>query len=78
MLFRSKEGFKKPVLFPKLIFLYHEDLHGPGKEMEDLFNLAVECSSKAMYPDFLSLSGEGYVPKIYKIYKKVVFPMGQQ
>lgn len=73
---QGKEGFRKPVLFPKLIFLYDEAIHGEGGESEDLFNLAVKCSSKCMYPDYLSLSGEGYVPSIYKQYKQVVYPMG--
>lgn len=73
---QGKEGNKKPVLFPKIIFLYDENLHGKGKEMEDLFNLAILCSSKAMYPDFLSLTGEGYVPSIYKKYGEVIYPMG--
>lgn len=69
-------GFKKPVLFPKLVFLYDEELHGEGKELEDVFEVAIDCSSKCMYPDFLSLSGDGYVPEMYKKYNKVVFPMG--
>ncbi|MGL4293357.1 MAG: anaerobic ribonucleoside-triphosphate reductase [Bacteroidales bacterium] len=73
---QGKEGFRKPVLFPKLIFLYDEAIHGEGGESEDLFNLAVQCSSRCMYPDYLSLSGEGYVPSIYKKYKQVVYPMG--
>lgn len=73
---QGKEGFKRPVLFPKIIFLYDENLHGEEKELEDLFDLAIECSSKCMYPDFLSLTGEGYVPSIYKKYGKVIYPMG--
>ena len=74
---QGKEGFKRPVLFPKLTFLYDENLHGEGKEMEYLFDLAIECSSKAMYPDFLSLTGEGYIPSIYKKYGKVISLMGK-
>ena len=74
---QGKEGFKRPVLFPKLIFLYDENLHGAGGELERLFDVAIECSSKCMYPDFLSLTGEGYVPSMYKKYGKVVYPMGQ-
>lgn len=74
---QGKDGMKKPVLFPKYIFLYDEELHGKGKECEDIFNIAVECSSKTMYPDYLSLTGEGYVPSMYKKYKKVVSPMGK-
>lgn len=73
---QGKKGFKKPVLFPKLVFLYDEELHGEGKLLEDLFNLGIKCSSKCMYPDFLSLTGQGYVPSIYKKYGKVIFPMG--
>lgn len=73
---QGKEGFKKPVLFPKLTFLYDENLHGEGKELEYLFDEAVECSSKCMYPDFLSLTGEGYIPSMYKKYGKVVSLMG--
>ena len=73
---QGKKGFKRPVLFPKLTFLYDENLHGEGKEMEWLFDLACKCSSKTMYPDFLSLSGEGYIPSMYKKYGKVVSLMG--
>lgn len=73
---QGKEGNKKPVLFPKIIFLYDENLHGEGKPHEDLFDAGVECSRKTMYPDWLSLTGEGYVPSMYKKYGKVVSPMG--
>lgn len=73
---QGKKGHKRPVLFPKLIFLYDEELHGKGKQLEHLFNVGMECSSKSMYPDWLSLSGEGYVPSMYKKYREVVSPMG--
>lgn len=73
---QGKEGFKRPVLFPKLTFTYDEELHGEGKPYEYLFDAAIECSSKAMYPDYLSLSGEGYIPSIYKKYGKVISLMG--
>ena len=43
---QGKEGFKRPVLFPKLTFLYDEELHGEGKELEHLFEYAIDCSSK--------------------------------
>ena len=72
----GKPGHKKPVLFPKLVFLYDEKLHGPGGELEDVFEAGIECSSKTMYPDWLSLTGEGYVPSMYKKYGKVILPMG--
>ncbi len=73
---QGKEGHKKPVLFPKIVFLYDENLHGPGKELEDVFEAGIECSKSTMYPDWLSLTGEGYVPEMYKKYKRVVSPMG--
>lgn len=73
---QGKEGKKRQVLFPKIVFLYDENIHGEDREMEDLFDLAIECSSKSMYPDFLSLTGEGYVPEMYKKYGEVVYPMG--
>lgn len=73
---QGKKGFKKPVLFPKLTFLYDENLHGEGKELEYLFDIAIDCSSKCMYPDFLSLTGMGYIPSMYKKYGKVVSLMG--
>ena len=73
---QGKKECKKPVLFPKIVFLYDEELHGEGKPLYDLFQAGVECSKKTMYPDWLSLSGEGYVASMYKKYKKVVSPMG--
>lgn len=73
---QGKEGRKKPVLFPKIVFLYDENLHGEGKPLEDVFEAGIECSSKTMYPDWLSLTGDGYVPSMYKKYGKIVSPMG--
>ena len=73
---QGKKTCKKPVLFPKVVFLYDEELHSEGKELHDVFLAGVECSKKAMYPDWLSLTGEGYVASMYKKYKRVVSPMG--
>lgn len=73
---QGKEGHKKPVLFPKIVFLYDENLHGPGKEAEDVFEAGIECSRRTMYPDWLSLTGKGYVASMYKQYGKVISPMG--
>ncbi len=73
---QGKKGHKKPVLFPKIVFLYDENLHGPGGELEDVFEAGVECSAKTMYPDWLSLTGKGYVASMYKRYGKIVSPMG--
>jgi ribonucleoside-triphosphate reductase len=75
---QGKDGFKKPVLFPKLTFLYDDNLHGDGKAYEYLFDKAVLCSSKTMYPDYLSLTGEGYIANIYKKYGKVISLMGKR
>ena len=74
---QGKKECKKPVLFPKIVFLYDENLHGKGKELEDVFEAGLECSAKTMYPDWLSLTGEGYVASIYKKYGEVISPMGK-
>ncbi len=76
---QGKNGFKRPVLFPKIVFLYDKELHGDGSDKypsADVFNAGIDCSAKTMYPDWLSLTGDGYVAEMYKKYKKVVSPMG--
>ncbi len=73
---QGKPGNKKPVLFPKIVFLYDEKLHGPGGECEDVFEAGVQCSAKTMYPDWLSMTGEGYISSMYKKYGRVISPMG--
>ena len=73
---QGKPGNKKPVLFPKIVFLFDENLHGDGKPCEDVFEAGLECSAKTMYPDWLSLSGKGYVASMYKQYGRVISPMG--
>lgn len=73
---QGKKGHKKPVLFPKLVFLYDKNLHGPGCINEDIFEAGVGCSAVTMYPDWLSLTGKGYVSSMYIKYGKVVSPMG--
>ena len=73
---QGKEGFKHPVLFPKLSFFYDENLHGKGKELEWLFDEAIDCSSKAMYPDYISCTGDGYGPSMYKKYGVTISRMG--
>ena len=73
---QGKTGHKKPVLFPKVVFLYDEKLHGPGGELEDVFEAGIDCSSKTMYPDWLSLTGKGYIASMYKKYGKIISPMG--
>ena len=76
---QGKKGFKRPVLFPKIVFLYDKNLHGDGSAKypsADVFNAGIECSSKTMYPDWLSLTGEGYISSMYKKYGRVISPMG--
>ena len=73
---QGREGHKVPTLFPKYVFLYDKNLHGKGCVNEDLFREGIKCSAKTMYPDWLSLTGEGYVPEMYKKYGRVVSPMG--
>ncbi len=73
---QGKEGNKKPTLFPKLVFLYDENLHGEGGELHDVFEAGLRCSAKTMYPDWLSLTGDSYVAEAYKKYGVVISPMG--
>ncbi len=73
---QGKKECKKPVLFPKIVFLYDKNLHGKGGELEEVFEAGIECSQRSMYPDWLSLTGDGYVASIYKRYGRVISPMG--
>lgn len=68
---QGKPGHKVPVLFPKYVFLYDKALHGKGCINYDVFEAGLSCSAKTMYPDWLSLTGEGYVAEIYKNIKKL-------
>ena len=72
----GKDGYKQPLMLPKIVFLYDKNIHGEGKSLEWLFLKALDCSAKVMYPDYLSLTGKGYVPLMFKQYKKIVSPMG--
>lgn len=64
-------SYTTPPVFPKLVYLYNEET-----DHEDLFDLAIECSCRCLYPDFLSLSGEGYVADMYRKHSRAVSPMG--
>lgn len=72
---QGKPGFKHPVLFPKINFFYDENLHGPGGELEWLFDEAVECSSRSMYPDFISCTGDNGSES--EIYRKFGLPLSR-
>lgn len=74
---QGADGKKHPVLFPKISFLYDENLHGEGKELEWLFDEAIDCSSKSMYPDFISCTGYGYTGDVYRKYGKTISRMGK-
>lgn len=64
-----------PAVFPKLVFLYTDHLHGDGMENEDLYDLSILTSSKCMYPDYLSLD-TGYLGEVYHRTGKAISPMG--
>lgn len=68
-----------PVVFPKLVFLYDKNLIDHDSYASELFNEAVKCSSKCMYPDYLSLTGnieQNQVGMEYHLYNKIINPMG--
>ena len=72
---RMKGHGGKQVVFPKLVFLYDEDKIKEDEDHKKLFELAVKCSSKCMYPDYLSLN-HGKVADIYKSTGAITSPMG--
>lgn len=69
----------KPVVFPKLVFLFDEDQYYDDYFTQKLFDRAVKCASHCMYPDFLSLTGnypKNEVARQYKEHNQIVSPMG--
>ena len=74
---RMKGHNGSTVLFPKLVFLYDSELIKKHSYSKEVFEKAVECSSKCMYPDFLSLSStQGVVSRLYKEDGCITSPMG--
>lgn len=73
---QGKKGQKKPVLFPKIVCFYTEELHGIGKINEDVFEEGILTSAKTMYPDWLSLDGPTHLAEAYHKYGKAISPMG--
>lgn len=76
---RMKGHGGKQVVFPKLVFLYDEDKIEADEDHKELFEEAVECSSKCMYPDFLAINApHGTVSETYRASNKqcVIHPMG--
>lgn len=53
----GEKGKKKKLLFPKLIFFFNKEKYETSEMYKELFDYAILCSSKTMYPDFL---GEGH------------------
>lgn len=67
----------KPVVFPKLVYLYDEDQVNNDTFSAELFNEAVLTSSECMYPDYLSLSSKyGTVSRLFKETGVITSPMG--
>lgn len=78
---RMKGHGGKQVVFPKLVFLYDEDKIREDEDHRKLFDKAVECSSKCMYPDYLSLTGNPEHNVVAKVYREsggkvITSPMG--
>lgn len=69
-------GKGEPVPFPKLVFLFNPELYSENQKYKDLFELSIECSSKCMYPDYLSLDPAGDAGRHYLRSGQVVSPMG--
>lgn len=74
---QGKPNRKRPVLFPKVVLLYDKKLHGENGVSRDVYEAGIDCSSKAMYPDWLSLEPGSYVGDMYQKYKAVISPMGK-
>ena len=68
----------KPVVFPKLVFLYDANQIEQDSYSQKLFDKAVETSAECMYPDYLSLTSKhGTVSRIYKEQGVITSPMGK-
>ena len=67
----------KPVVFPKLVYLYDKYQIEKDVYSSRLFDLAIRTSAECMYPDYLSLTSDwGTVSRIYKEQKVITSPMG--
>ncbi len=70
------QGKAEPVVFPKYVFLFSKDQNDKHEDYQDLVNLGIKCSSKALYPDWLAIDTKGSVADIYKESGTIVSPMG--
>lgn len=75
---RNGHGSKnKPVVFPKLVYLYDEQQIEKDEYSEQLFDEAVKTSSKCMYPDYLSINSDyGTVSRLFREQGAITSPMG--
>lgn len=63
-------------IFPKLVFLHRNGINGQeGDKNYDIYLKSIECSSKRMYPDYLSLN-DGYLGEMFDKYQLAISPMG--
>ena len=72
---RMKGHGGKPVVFPKLVYLYDKDQIANDIHSQRVFDECVRCSCQCMYPDYLSLN-HGKVADIYKRTGAITSPMG--
>ncbi|MDO5794152.1 MAG: anaerobic ribonucleoside-triphosphate reductase [Turicibacter sp.] len=69
---KNEKGIYTTPTFPKLVYVLHEHNCLEGGKYDYITELAVECSSKRLYPDYISAK------EMKKIYEGNVFsPMGQ-
>lgn len=67
----------KPVVFPKLVYLYDAPQIAADQYSSALFDEAVKTSTECMYPDYLSLSSDyGTVSKLFREHGVITSPMG--
>lgn len=65
-----------PVVFPKLVMLFSWEQNQHCSLQQELFDLCIQCSCKALYPDYLAIDTKGEVSDLYRKTGKVVSPMG--
>lgn len=68
---------KMTAIFPKLVFLHRKEINGiKGAPNYSLKKLAIKCSMKNLYPDWLSID-TGYLGDVYDRCGKAISPMGK-
>ena len=67
---------KLTAVFPKLIYIHRNEINGlPNSPNYDIKMMALDCSLKRIYPDWLSID-EGYLKEVYERSGEVVTAMG--